>query len=111
MIIYDENDNEISLPTRTIVCPRCGGRGAQVNPAVDGNGLSQDDMDELGEDFREDYFRGVYDIVCIECGGRNVVEEVDEDRLDPATKKIYEEYMQAEYEYNAMVEGERRMGA
>ena len=59
--------------TRFAVCPRCEGRGTHVNPAVDGNGLSAEDFDELGDDFRDDYFGGVYDVACSECHGQRVV--------------------------------------
>jgi hypothetical protein len=58
---------------RYAVCPRCEGRGSHVNPAVDGNGITAEEMDELGEDFREDYLSGVYDVRCEECGGNRVV--------------------------------------
>jgi len=59
--------------TRFAVCPRCEGRGSHVNPAVDGNGITADEMDELGPDFREDYLSGVYDVRCDECKGDRVV--------------------------------------
>lgn len=55
------------------VCPRCEGTGTIVNPSIDGNGLSAEDFEEQGEDFREDYFAGVYDVRCPECGGNRVV--------------------------------------
>jgi hypothetical protein len=41
---------------------------------VDGNGLTADDIDELGGDeFLQDYLGGVYDVRCGECGGNRVV--------------------------------------
>ena len=55
------------------VCPRCRGEGHHSNPAIDGHGITEDEMYELGEDFREDYMNGEYDIVCSRCGGRRVV--------------------------------------
>lgn len=56
-----------------VVCPTCEGRGKITNPAIDGNGLTAEDFAELGDEFREDYFSGLYDIACPRCHGRNVV--------------------------------------
>lgn len=61
------------MATRFAVCPTCEGRGSIVNPAVDGNGISAEEMAELGDDFREDYLSGTYDVRCPECGGNRVV--------------------------------------
>lgn len=56
-----------------VVCPRCEGNGQHTNPAIDGHGISAEEMNELGDDFREDYMSGVYDIRCSHCGGQRVV--------------------------------------
>lgn len=72
------------------ICPRCQGEGKHVNPSIDGNGLSSEYFDEMGDDFREDYFSGVYDVTCHECNGQRVVkaheaktqEELDEEEWD-----------------------------
>lgn len=56
------------------VCPRCHGEGHYVNPDIDGNGLTSDDIERLGgEDFIEDYQQGVYDVPCELCGTRTTV--------------------------------------
>ena len=52
-------EDEIEIPTKFAVCPRCRGTGSHVNPAVDGNGLTQEDFDEAGPEFRDDYMAGV----------------------------------------------------
>ena len=62
------------------VCPRCRGEGSYVNPAIDGNGITADEMAELGDDFREDYMAGTYDVPCELCHGRRVV--TDEELKD-----------------------------
>jgi hypothetical protein len=64
--------------TKFMVCPNCEGKGTTVNPSIDGNGLSWDDMWEQGEDFIDDYFGGVYDVACAECGGNRVIEDSPE---------------------------------
>lgn len=77
----DSDVEEVKLPTKKAVCPRCSGTGSHVNRAIDGNGLSREDFDE-DPDFAEGYMRGDYDVTCEECGGANVVDEIDEDRCN-----------------------------
>lgn len=55
------------------ICPTCEGKGSHVNRAIDGNGITGEEMAELGPDFFEDYMSGVYDVRCEECGGNRVV--------------------------------------
>jgi hypothetical protein len=62
------------------VCPRCGGEGSYVNPAIDGHGITAEEMHDLGDDFRDDYMAGVYDVPCDVCKGRRVV--TDEELKD-----------------------------
>lgn len=50
------------------ICDRCRGHGKHVNPNVDGHGLSREDFDE-DPDFAENYFSGMYDVSCHDCGG------------------------------------------
>lgn len=76
-----------------VVCPRCDGYGKHTNPAIDGHGITQDEMDELGPDFRKDYFGGVYDVNCWCCHGRNVV--------TPGMLMAWEEQEEARREYEA----------
>jgi predicted methyltransferase len=69
--VFTAADVSERLPAKHEVCPTCEGRGTHVNPNIDGNGLSAEDMED--EDFRETYMRGGYDVTCATCGGRNVV--------------------------------------
>lgn len=59
-----------------VVCPICEGTGTYVNPAIDSQGLSAEDFNE-DPDFAEDYRRGVYDVGCKCCIGRNVVTKLE----------------------------------
>ncbi|HEU5112111.1 MAG TPA: hypothetical protein VFU96_02270 [Acidimicrobiia bacterium] len=68
-----DEDEEMRPHKRWAVCPRCHGNGSHVNPSIDGNGITESEMAELGEDFREDYMSGVFDVPCEECGGLRVV--------------------------------------
>lgn len=105
------------------VCPRCGGEGQHTNPAIDGNGITADEMYELGDDFREDYLSGVYDIPCERCHGNQVVPACQQEDCKEAVEDIEEVYhcyahlteQEAEdvrdhYEYLAEVAAELRAG-
>lgn len=89
----DGGEEELELPAVYQVCHTYQGRGTHVNPAIDGNGLTAEDFDEQGPDFVEDYFSGVYDVRCDECGGARVVLEVDEERADKAVLDKYNEQL------------------
>jgi hypothetical protein len=106
-----------------------------VNPSIDAHGIGAEEMDELGDDFREDYLSGVYDVRCAECGGERVVpacRECDEpaiakergtgDRRERVSTEHYEtcfEHLSAEERQDlndlaamfAEQAAERRMGA
>lgn len=77
-------EEEITVPAVYEVCPSCNGKGSYVNPSIDAHGISAEEMDE-DPDFREDYFRGAYDVTCGDCIGHRVVAEIDRDRCDAAT--------------------------
>jgi len=75
---YDGDDNVViseddTVPIRFEVCNVCDGRGEYVNPSSDSHGITRDEMDDLGEEFFEDYHSGVYNIPCGLCGGDRVV--------------------------------------
>ena len=111
---YMEEDGETQkLPLHRIVCPTCDGRGSHVNPSIDSHGLTADDFYE-DPDFARDYMAGAYDVVCSECGGHNVVDDVDYERAKtecPDLLKRWEDYLQEQYNYEAECRAERRMGA
>lgn len=60
------------------VCGTCEGSGKHVNPSIDRRGISREEFLEDPE-FEEEYFGGMYDVVCYECGGRNVVPAILDD--------------------------------
>ena len=81
-----------TLPGKWEICFNCNGNGRHVNPAVDGSGLTEDDFLEQGDEFREDYFNGLYDIACDNCSGSGKCLVVDEDRCSAAQWAEYEEF-------------------
>ena len=102
---------ELVLPATFEVCPRCRGKGTHVNPAVDGNGLSQEDFDEAGPEFRDDYMAGVYDVACHECNGKRVVAVPDLDKFTIAEAALYQAHVDEEELDRRVADMERRSGA
>ena len=65
---YEDDDGdevEARLPAAWAICPTCAGEGRYVNPAIDGHGLSHDELyNDWDEDQRRAYFEGRYDVAC-----------------------------------------------
>lgn len=85
-------DDTVTLPAKFAVCNTCEGEGKHVNPDIDRNGLTAEDFEE-DPDFRDDYFSGVYDVICSECKGEKVVPVVDSESLNDSQKKIYDDWL------------------
>lgn len=110
---YEDGDGEErvgEIPTKFEVCPTCDGKGKHVNPNIDDNGLGAEDFAE-DPDFAEDYFSGVHDVTCYDCGGKRVVPVPDEDRADKDLLKHYHAGLESDATYAAECAAERRMGA
>jgi len=94
-------EEEIEVPAHWVICGICRGEGHHARH-IDGNGLTQADMDELGDEFMEDYMAGRFDQVCSECGGTGKVLEPDVDRctteqlraVDQDAERRYAEYQE-----------------
>jgi hypothetical protein len=97
-------DERVWIPFEYEVCDLCGGKGTMVNPNIDRNGLTHEDFDEMGPEFEEDYFRGVYDQPCARCDGDRVMPV-------PTTAEgiqLVDEIERERYEIYAEQEAERR---
>ena len=93
------------IPAKAEICPVCNGKGSFVNPSIDSQGLSSEDMQEEG--FREDYFGGSYDQTCSSCNGNRVIlVPRDETEMEDINQTL-----QDEADYRAEIDAERRMGA
>jgi hypothetical protein len=106
-----EEHYDTELPTHREVCPSCDGKGTHVNRSIDGNGITAEDLEELGDGFLDDYRGGVYDVVCDECHGRNVVEVVNETDLMPDTLRLWREWLRDTADAVATQLAELRAGA
>ena len=107
----EHSDYEEDLPALHSVCPNCRGKGTHVNRAIDGNGITSDEMAELGPDFFEDYMSGVYDVACDECKGLRVVLVPDYDKWTVEQREAHERNEKDLADMHAEMEAERRMGA
>jgi hypothetical protein len=105
---------EVELPAKFEVCTRCDGEGKHTNPAIDGNGIGQEEFDQ-DPDFEEAYRSGRYDITCERCGGKRVELVVDAPECKrQGLEKQLKDYYEYRREMRAMdreIESERRMGA
>lgn len=106
----EDAELEVELNAKYEVCSNCRGKGTTVNPDIDGHGLTMAEMDYLGDDFREDYFSGVYDVACRECKGLRVVLVVDEENNPPEYLAEYFDQQQRDADYEAICRMERAMG-
>jgi hypothetical protein len=97
----------IEYPAHYEVCQTCEGRGSYVNPSIDSNGLTQQDMYDMGEDFQEDYHSGAYDQTCGHCNGNRVELVPNDEKGQQALNEIFE----SESGFQAEQDAERRMGA
>lgn len=102
-------EEEVVLPSKFVVCPRCRGKGTHVNPSIDGNGLTREDFDE-DPDFEEAYFRGDYDVACYECRGRRVVLTLDREKATKEQAAAYDADQADIAECDAIHAAEIRMG-
>lgn len=90
---------EHDLPARMFVCDRCEGNGAILNPSIGEHAYTEEEFNrEFSEDEKAEYFKrgGMYDVVCPECKGKNVVLGIDDDALNPEQKKTVVKYRRAE---------------
>jgi len=105
--IYEEKE----VASKRIVCDVCNGDGTHVNPAIDGNGITADEMHELGDDFRDSYMAGHFDVCCSECKGQNVIDVIDMEALSETDQAGYWAYKNEESQAYWESEYERQAGA
>lgn len=109
-ILYT-GDDEVELPWKWAICPRCDGHNRNCEHVeCDGGGFTSDEWAEQDDDFKEAYLRGDYDRPCPYCeGGR--VKQVDWPKLTRAQKRAWNAQVRADREDRAIERMERMMGA
>jgi hypothetical protein len=111
-------EEEIFLPAKYEVCFRCEGHGKHSNPSIDEDGITESEMEEAGEEFRENYLNGVFDVKCSVCAGEKVISVFDDDHIekygseeDKKHLKDYYNQIKEERQYRAMCRMEQMYGA
>lgn len=118
----NEETEEVSaiFPAKNEVCPECEGSGYVLAGGLRGAAYTAEEFCEAFEpEEREEYFRpgGTYDTTCDVCHGTNVIPVVDEQSLTAEQKKLFDEYViwqtewdRQEREYADECAAERRAG-
>lgn len=112
--LLDVEHPTYTLPFKWAVCGRCYGKGTHVNEAVDGDGFTMEEWDEMGYEFQGEYMAGVYDVTCTSCNGRTTLKQPDEELFNADDNELFEELravMQADFAFELECEAERKMGA
>lgn len=92
-------DEEVDLPMKFEVCPRCQGEGVHDHPAF-ADGISPEQFEE-DPDFKEEYLRGAYDVQCSVCSGLRVIKVIAMEHLPADLREAVERYeTQQDYERN-----------
>jgi hypothetical protein len=110
-VTINDQEQDYKLHANWYICNRCEGDGTHSNPAIDGNGITQSEMEELGDDFREDYMSGKYDIECKSCHGSGKTLEIDTDYFKSKYPLAYEAWLkdqEEEIDYKDTVDSEAR---
>jgi DnaJ-class molecular chaperone len=99
-IVDDDEDNpmnwiEVRMPAKYEVCPTCHGKGS--SSAYLG-AFTQSDMDEMDQDWFDDYLAGHFDRPCEECKGLRVVLVPDMEMIETNQlyKKAYDLWLENE---------------
>lgn len=108
----------VKLPTKKEVCSNCEGTGTQLCSGMRGEVYTAEEFAEsFDEEQQEEYFRpgGRYDVLCEVCKGKNVVDEVDEDKCKGNPELVealaaLDKQEQDECAHRAECEAERRAG-
>jgi hypothetical protein len=86
-----DNDYCVSFPMKFEVCLLCNGSGSHVDPGIDSHGITEEEWDrDWSHEDRENYHSGLYNVTCYECGGANVVPEIDKDFMSKPLKELLE---------------------
>lgn len=93
----------VTVPAMWAICGLCRGHGNHVHPSIDCNGLTGEDFDE-DPSFGPDYFSGVYDVPCNQCGGTGK-------ELQPADETDSIEWLNQRANDRAEAAAERRLCA
>jgi len=101
----DDEDRFVKVPAHWVICDTCRGNG-QHSLAM--GSFTQDEMDEQGPDFRDDYMSGLYDRSCEPCSGTGKILVIDRDAPMTAQQKAALAQQDRDDELDAEDEAMRR---
>lgn len=104
----DHLGQRIDIFTLNEVCPVCQGRGKHSQNL---GAFAGDEMDEMGDEFRQDYIAGYYDTQCEECKGLRVVEVLDRTKTAGRVVALIDGMISDHEDMYATEAAERRAGA
>lgn len=85
--VFNDDGDEVALPTVFVVCPRCAGKGTHDHPAFS-NGITAEEWNrDWDDESREQYMGGGYDVPCSNCCGQRVVARPDRKRFTKDQKR------------------------
>ena len=96
------------------MCHDCKGNGHVLNPSMRNHAYSYEDFqEEFDEEGKSQYFKvsGIYDIPCPTCNGKNVIDVIDEEQVDPELFQLYTNAQIEQEEFAKIEAWERKMGA
>lgn len=93
-----------TIPTCWAICDTCRGEGRHSNNL---GAFSQEDMEEMGEDFREDYMAGYYDSFCENCHGTGKIIIPDVINADKELLNLYLEDLEVSEYIDSLSRQER----
>jgi RecJ-like exonuclease len=106
-ILFCDDGSEVALPSKWVICSACDGHGK--SSAYLG-AYTQDEMDQQGPEFFEEYISGGYDRTCGACDGSGKVQVADHSKMTKAQRRELRQQQDAEDYCRAEEEAERRMG-
>ena len=114
VIVVDLGDDEVEyrLPARWVICWRCEGSQSHDHPAF-ANGITAEEMYELGDDFRDEYISGLYSVRCENCKGSGRDAQLDRDLCEkkfPGVAALYDAFLEDCVAFEMEMEAERRAG-
>ena len=101
----------IKLSSKKIVCPTCHGNGTHFRKDLDESKLVESMEDDGDYDGLDSYYNGAYDQVCVQCNGKNVVDDFNWEQLPEWANKCITSWEQSERESNYIEAQEKAFGA
>lgn len=107
LTITHDDDDETPLPFKWEICGRCDGHGKHCGHL---GAITQEQMDDNGPDFFDDYMAGIYDKTCEACEGDGKVAVVDRAKMPKEQLADWDLQCKIDREMRAEEEAERRFG-